>query len=99
MPVAVSHGSITVSVTESFDVSQPRAFTRSRGAQTVVTTSSEVAITQENNPMFLMGGESGVALKDVVRAVNKIGAAPGDLASILQALKQAGALRADLIVI
>jgi flagellar P-ring protein precursor FlgI len=99
MPVAVSHGSITVSVTESFDVSQPRAFTRSRGAQTVVTPSSEVAITQENNPMFLMGGESGVALKDVVRAVNKIGAAPGDLASILQALKQAGALRADLIVI
>ena len=99
MPVAVSHGSITVSVTESFDVSQPRAFTRSRGAQTVVTPSSEVSITQENNPMFLLGGKSGVALKDVVRAVNKIGAVPGDLASILEALKQAGALRAELIVI
>jgi len=97
MPVAVSHGSLTVSVSESLDVSQPGAFAR-RG-RTVVTPSSDVAITQENNPMFLMGGKTGVALKDVVRAVNNIGAAPGDLVSILEALKQAGALRAELIVI
>ena len=97
MPVAVSHGSLTVSVSESLDVSQPGAFAR-RG-RTVVTPSSDVAITQENNPMFLLGGKTGVALKEVVRAVNNIGAAPGDLVSILEALKQAGALRAELIVI
>ena len=97
MPVAVSHGSLTVSVSESLDVSQPGAFAR-RG-RTVVTPNSDVAITQENNPMFLLGGKTGVALKEVVRAVNNIGAAPGDLVSILEALKQAGALRAELIVI
>ncbi|PCJ35268.1 MAG: flagellar biosynthesis protein FlgI [Cellvibrionales bacterium] len=97
MPVAVSHGSLTVSVSESLDVSQPAAFAR-RG-RTVVTPSSDVSITQENSPMFIMGAKDGVALKDVVRAVNNIGAAPGDLVSILEALKQAGALRAELIII
>lgn len=97
MPVAVAHGSLTVSVSESLDVSQPEAFAR-RG-RTVVTPNSDVAITQEKNPMFLLGGKSGVALKEVVRAVNNIGAAPGDMVSILEALKQAGALRAELIVI
>ncbi|MBQ0720113.1 MAG: flagellar basal body P-ring protein FlgI [Gammaproteobacteria bacterium] len=97
MPVAVAHGSLTVSVSESLDVSQPGAFAR-RG-RTVVTPSSDVAITQENNPMFLLGKESGVSLEEVVRAVNNIGAAPGDMVSILEALKQAGALRAELIVI
>ncbi len=94
-PVAVAHGSLTVSVSESFDVSQPEAFAR-RG-DTVVTPNSGVAITQENNPMFVLS--SGVSLQDLVRAVNNVGAAPGDMVSILEALKQAGALRADLIVI
>ncbi len=94
-PVAVAHGSLTVSVSESFDVSQPEAFAR-RG-NTVVTPNSGVAITQENNPMFVLS--SGVSLQDLVRAVNNVGAAPGDMVSILEALKQAGALRADLIVI
>ena len=97
MPVAVSHGSLTVSVSESFDVSQPGAFAR-RG-NTAVTPSTEVAITQENNPMFLLGKESGISLEELVRAINNVGAAPGDIVSILEALKQAGALRAELIVI
>jgi len=98
MPVAVAHGSLTVSVSESLDVSQPAAFAR-RG-RTVVTPNSDVSITQENKPMFMLGTKKeGVALKDVVRAVNNIGAAPGDLVSILEALKQAGALRAELIII
>ncbi|MBL4782134.1 MAG: flagellar basal body P-ring protein FlgI [Porticoccaceae bacterium] len=97
MPVAVAHGSLTVSVSESLDVSQPGALAR-RG-NTVVTPRSDVSITQESNPMFLMGGKSSVALEDIVRAVNNVGAAPGDMVSILEALKQAGALRAELIVI
>ena len=97
MPVAVAHGSLTVSVSESLDVSQPGAF--ARRANTVVTPRSDVSITQETSPMFLMGGKSSVALKDIVRAVNNIGAAPNDMVSILEALKQAGALRAELIVI
>lgn len=94
-PVAVAHGSLTVSVSESFDVSQPGAFTR-RG-DTVVTPNSGVNITQEKNPMFVLS--SGISLQDLVRAVNNVGAAPGDMVSILEALKQAGALRAELIVI
>ena len=56
-----------------------------------------VAIEQENNGMFLFS--SGASLDDLVRAVNDVGAAPGDLVAILEALKQVGALRAELIVI
>lgn len=92
---AITHGNLTVTVSENYDVSQPGAFAR-RG-RTAVTASSEVGIEEENNGMFLF--EPGVSLDDIVQAVNKVGAAPGDLVAILEALKQAGALRAQLIVI
>lgn len=95
LPAAVSHGTLVVAITEDFDVSQPQPF--SRGGRTVVTPDSQIDITQEDNPMFLF--EPGVELNDIVRAVNEVGATPGDLVAILEALKQAGALRANLIVI
>ena len=59
--------------------------------------SSSVAVTQEDKHMFLF--DPGVTLGDIVRAVNQVGAAPGDLIAILEALKEAGALRAQIIVI
>lgn len=92
---AVAHGNLTVSVSENFEASQPAPFAR-RG-ETVVTPDSQVNIEQEDVRMFLM--DSGVTLKELVDAVNKVGAAPGDLVAILEALEQAGALRAELIVI
>lgn len=93
-PAAVTHGGLTVTISEDFRVSQPGPFSR---GETVVTPDSAIEVAEENNPMFLF--EPGVELQDIVNAVNQVGAAPGDLISILEALKQAGALRAELVVI
>ena len=68
-----------------------------RRGETAIIDNSTVQIEQENNGMFLFS--SGASLDDLVRAVNDVGAAPGDLVAILEALKQVGALRAELIVI
>ena len=95
LPAAVSHGSLVVSITEDYDVSQPAPFAR-RG-RTVVTPDSNIDVTQEDSRMFLF--KPGVDLSEIVRAVNDVGAAPGDLVAILEALHAAGALRAELLVI
>jgi len=94
-PAAVAHGSLTVSISENFEASQPSPFARQ--GETVVTPDSEVTIEEEKNRMFLL--DAGVTLNDLVTAVNKVGAAPGDLVAILEALERVGALRAQLIVI
>ena len=93
-PAAVSHGRLTVSVQEDPQVSQPRP--RS-GGQTVVVPNSTIEITEHRSPMFNFA--PGASLSEIVRAVNAIGAAPSDLVAILEALKQAGALRAELIIL
>lgn len=94
MPAAVSHGSLTVTISEAYGVSQPQPFS---DGETVVVPNSGVAVAEEDSPMFLF--EPGTTLNDVVRAVNRVGAAPGDLVAILEALRVAGALRAELLVI
>ena len=91
---AVSHGSLTVTITERPQVSQPGALSN---GSTVVVPTSDIKIEQQPNHMFLF--EPGVSLDEIVRAVNQVGAAPGDLVAILEALKEAGALHAELIVI
>ena len=93
-PAAVTHGSLTVTITEDPIVSQPGPLS---GGQTAVVPRSRVNAQQEAKPMFKFG--PGTTLDEIVRAVNQVGAAPGDLMAILEALKQAGALQADLIVI
>jgi flagellar P-ring protein precursor FlgI len=93
-PAAVAHGSITVTVAERAAVSQPAPFGE---GETVVVPRSDVVVTQEDSRMFVFAG--GVSLDEIVRAVNQVGAAPGDVVAILEALKQAGALRAELEVI
>ena len=93
-PAAVSHGSLTVTITERPVVSQPAPLS---GGETAVVAQSDIQITEEAKRMFLF--KPGVELDEIVRAVNRVGAAPGDLVAILEALKQAGALRAELIVI
>ena len=95
-PAAVSHGSLVVTISEQPYVSQPIA-PFSNAGRTVVVPDSEIEIEQEESSMFLF--QPGTNLDEIVQAVNRVGAAPGDLVAILEALKQAGALRAELIVI
>jgi flagellar P-ring protein precursor FlgI len=95
-PAAVSHGSLVVTISEQAFVSQPIAPFSDSG-QTVVVPDSQVNIEQEKSSMFLF--QPGTSLDEIVQAVNRVGAAPGDLVAILEALKQAGALRAELVVI
>lgn len=94
-PAAVSHGSLTVTISENPQVSQPNAF--SNGGQTVVTPQSQIQVAQEKSHMFAF--KPGVSLDEIVQAVNNVGASPSDLVAILEALKSAGALRAELIII
>ncbi len=94
-PAAVTHGSLVVRISESQAVSQPNPFA---GGDTAVGAESELSIQDEGKGrMFKF--PKGVTLDDIVEAVNKVGAAPGDLVAILEALKQSGALKADLMVI
>ena len=94
-PAAVTHGNLSVTISEDPRVSQPQPF--SEGGTTQVVPNSDIQVVQEAGRMFLF--RPGITLDAIVRAVNEVGAAPGDLVAILEALKQAGALRAELIVI
>ena len=93
-PAAVSHGNLTVSISENKQVSQPGALSN---GTTAVTNKSNVQVSEEKNRMFVFN--PGVSLDEIVQAVNNIGASPSDLVAILEALKAAGALRAELMVI
>jgi len=94
-PAAVAHGNLTVNISEQENVSQPNAF--SEEGRTVETTESTVSVDQERGTMFMLN--KGVSLEEIVHMINQVGAAPGDLMAILEALKEAGALSADLEVI
>ncbi|BCX82927.1 flagellar P-ring protein precursor FlgI [Methylomarinovum caldicuralii] len=93
-PAAVSHGKLVVTIRENPKVSQPAPFA---GGTTTVVPQSDVSIEEQGKHMFVF--DPGVSLNDLVRAVNAVGAAPSDLVAILEALKNAGALEAELIVI
>lgn len=94
LPTAITHGGISVTISENKEVVQPNAFA---GGDTQVVDNSTVNITQEDSRMFKF--DTGISLNDLVRAVNEVGLAPGDLMAILEALKQAGALQGELIII
>lgn len=93
-PAAVSHGKLTVSVKESPRVVQPEPFS---GGVTEIEESSDIRVSEEARPMFTFA--PGASLSEIVKAVNAIGAAPSDLVAILEALKQAGALKAELVIL
>ena len=93
-PAAVSHGRLTVAVQENPTVVQPAPFSRGR---TALEPASDIEVEEQRSPMFEFA--PGASLSEIVRAVNAIGAAPSDLVAILEALKQAGALRAELVVL
>ena len=91
---AVSHGTISVAIAATNEVSQPGAFS---GGQTAANQNANVAVTEPNKPMFLF--QAGVDLRQIVDAINQVGASPSALIAILEALKSSGSLRAELVVI
>ena len=93
-PAAVSHGNLVVTISEEAAVSQPAPLS---GGTTQVVPQSQVNVSAQDSRMFLFN--PGTTLDEVVRAVNQVGAAPSDLVAILEALKQAGALQAELVII
>jgi len=112
--VAVAHGNLYIQIKEKKDVSQPAPFAPAPpagsapvdagggtvvapGGQTVVTTETTVGIEEEADRLMVV--PRGVTIQDVVKALNAIGVTPGDLITILQTIKSAGALQADLKLI
>jgi flagellar P-ring protein precursor FlgI len=91
---AVTHGTITVSVSMTNEVSQPGALS---GGTTKDVQNAEIKVGEPNKPMFLF--QPGVDLRQIVDAVNQVGATPSALIAILEALKSSGSLRAELLVI
>ncbi|MFT4940083.1 MAG: flagellar P-ring protein precursor FlgI [Paraglaciecola sp.] len=94
LPAAITHGGLTVTITENQTVSQPNPLA---DGQTAITTQSIVDVSLDDSRMFKL--DAGVTLDELVRAVNEVGAAPGDLMAILEALREAGALQGELVVI
>ncbi len=93
-PAAVSHGNLSVTISERPQVSQPNALAN---GQTAVTPQTQIAVNEEKNQMFLFN--PGVSLNEIVQSVNNVGASPSDLMAILEALKAAGSIHAELIII
>lgn len=93
-PAAITHGNLTVTIQENPEVQQPNPFA---GGETAIEPRTQIAITEDPARMFQFG--PATTLNEIVQAVNQVGAAPGDVMAVLEALKQAGALRAELIVI
>ena len=93
-PAAVAHGNLAVTISAQPVISQPAPFS---AGQTVVSERADIQIKQEGGALMNLKG--GADLAEVVRALNALGANPGDLLAILQALKASGALRAELEVI
>lgn len=91
---AVAHGTISVAIAATNEVSQPNPLGQ---GQTAAVQNANIEVTEPKNPMFLF--QPGVDLRQVVDAVNQVGATPSALIAILEALKSTGSLRAELIII
>ncbi len=92
--VALAHGNLNIVIRSETAISQPNAL--STGGQTAAVTNSDVQVGEEKNGFSIIGGR--VTLGDVVTALNALGATPRDLISIFMALKRAGSLHAELVV-
>jgi flagellar P-ring protein FlgI len=89
--VAIAHGNLSIEIREEREVSQPAPLSQGR---TVVTPKSEVKVKEDKSQVVLLS--QAVTIRDLVRALNSIGASPRDLVAIFQAIKAAGALQAKL---
>lgn len=92
--VAISHGNLTIQIKTQTKVSQPGPFSK---GETVVVPQPDVSVDEPQARLMVL--QSGVTVDEVVRALNSVGVTPRDLIAILQAIKEAGALQADLEII
>jgi flagellar P-ring protein precursor FlgI len=92
--LAIAHGNLSIVIRESLNVSQPLPFSE---GETVATPNTEVAVEEGQNKLMVL--ESGVSIRDLVKALNALGVSPRDLVAIFQAIKAAGALQAELEII
>jgi flagellar P-ring protein precursor FlgI len=92
-PAAVAHGNLSVKISTRYDVSQPAPY--SRGETTVV---PREKVEVDEGSAHLVALQEGATLADVVSALNTLGVTPRDIIAIMQALKESGALRADLVI-
>jgi flagellar P-ring protein precursor FlgI len=92
--VAVTHGTISVSISATNEISQPEPFSQGVTAEVQ---NADIMVVEPKNKMFLF--QPGVDLRQIVDAVNQVGASPSSLIAILEALKSSGSLRAELVVI
>ncbi len=93
-PVAIAHGTITVNIESTPLVSQPEPFS---AGETILTQESRISVNDETARVVHL--KRSVYLSDIANALNKIGATPRDIIAIFQALKQAGALRSELVIL
>ena len=91
---AVTHGTLSVKISATNEVSQPNALAN---GETAPVQNADIQVSEQRNPMVLF--QAGVDLRSIVDAVNQIGATPSALIAILEALKSSGSLRAELLVI
>jgi flagellar P-ring protein precursor FlgI len=91
--VALAHGNLNITIRQENDVSQPNALA---AGQTAAVTNTDVSVGEDIKALQMVGGE--VTLGDVVQALNSLGATPRDLIAIFTAMKAAGALNAELVV-
>jgi len=94
-PVAIAHGSISIEVRETPEVSQPLSFAPNR-AETVTVPRTDLTVNEQKGSLVEI---SGVTLGEIIKALNALGVTPRDLISIIQALKAAGALTAEIEII
>ena len=92
---AVTHGTISVRIQATNEVSQAGAL--AQGGQTQAVQNVDISVDEPDSKMFLF--EPGIELQDIVDAVNQVGATPSSLIAILEALRRSGSLRAELVVI
>jgi flagellar P-ring protein precursor FlgI len=92
--VAVSHGNLNLVISESAAVSQPQPFS---AGETVTTPQTDISVVEESGEIVVL--QQGVSIGDVAAALNAIGATPRDLIAIFQAIKAAGAMYADLVIL
>ncbi len=95
-PVAIAHGGLHITVKTDLNVSQPQPF--SKGKTTVTPDTSIVVEEPKDRQLIAMPGGKGVALKELVVALNSLGVTPRDLIAVFEALKEAGALQAELVI-
>lgn len=94
-PVAVAHGGLHITIKTEQRVSQPNPFGK---GQTTVVPDSTIAAKEESRQLLELPGGTGVLLGEIVQALNSLGVTPRDLIAVFEALREAGALQAELVV-